>query len=131
MDYSVVLTYDNFIKLPEEEQIKRLTEWRQNLKNKEIAEKMGVEQWRLYELYKKYNIPNKAGRTRSIAVAITEPNRTITDVGVLPAQKTGFFVRLEGTYEGSTISEKILKLASVLESESTKYRVTLLIEETI
>lgn len=131
MDYSVVLTYDNFIKLPEEEQIKRLTEWRQNLKNKEIAEKMGVEQWRLYELYKKYNIPNKAGRTRPIAVAITEPNRTITDVGVLPTQKTGFFVRLEGTYEGSTISEKILKLASVLESESTKYRVTLLIEETI
>lgn len=130
VDYSVVLTYDNFIKLPEEEQIKRLKEWRQNLKNKEIAEKMGIEQWKLYELYKKYNIPTKSGK--SMAVAITSATaRTITDIEVLPAQRTGFFVRFDGTYEGSVISDKILKLASVLDGESTKYKVTLMIEETV
>lgn len=128
--YDTIIALDKLEELPEEEKLERLTYWRSHYKNKEVAAGLEIEEWRVYELYKKYKVPSKVSRPSKVKEAVdtvkgSNKVEVYTPSIILPS---GFRISIDKEFSGADLMDRLSKLSVFMEVDS-KYRIKLAIEE--
>ncbi|MFF2889493.1 hypothetical protein [Paenibacillus sp. NPDC057967] len=123
--YDTIIKLDKLLELPREEMIERLTYWRHHYRNKEVSEGLGVEDWKVYELYKKHKIPAKMQRQPKEADA-TKVVEVFTPVPMFPS---GTRITIDKQFSGESLVTRLQQIIGFIE-EDGEYNLKLIIEET-
>lgn len=125
---------DTFVKwetlkeLPEEELVERLTYWRGHYKNKEVAEGLGIEEWKVYDLYKKHKIPAKLVRQSKQDKKQAQNGQVEVYVPV-PQFPSGTRITIDKEFTGESLIARLNQIIGFIE-EGGEYSLKMIIEET-
>lgn len=120
--------WETLREIPEEEVIERLTYWRGHYKNKEVAEGLEIEEWKLYDLYKKYKIPAKMIRQPKTDKQQGQANQVEMYVPVSQFSQ-GTRITINKEFSGQSLISRLNQIIGFIE-EGGEYSLKLIIEET-
>ncbi len=154
--YKEIVSYEIFKTWDQEQQINALKVWKKNYNTREIANKMGILEWRVYDLTSKLGLSSKTnprtqkvkkGKAEKIQEISETPKTTqlsVTEVipkqelinffqnfNLLSARKSQnvFSYEFSGQHDSQNIINKVQKILIMLENESGLFDVNISISE--
>lgn len=122
--YDELMPKEKFDQLNDEQKKECLVRWRDRYSTKQIMETLNLNSYHFYRLMDKFNIPRQHGGG---------PLATKTSTSQTEAVKTnlsnGFNISLHGKYSAEKLIKRLLSISSILEGESSNFKVNITISE--
>ncbi|WP_156920616.1 hypothetical protein [Thermicanus aegyptius] len=125
--FDKLMPKEEFDKLDDEQKKECLLRWRDRYSTKQIMETLNLKSYQFYRLMDKFNIPRYHGggplATKTSTTSTPQTDEVKTNLS------NGFNISLHGKYSAEKLIKRLLSISSILEGESSNFKVNITISE--
>jgi len=142
--YDTLITYEQFLKLSEEDKKRHLIAYRDRFTNSEILDAWRIGSNTLYKYVKKFNLPKAKRIERNHRTNRTKKNELNVPVEAFIVEEKqlaqvsqakqeinedGFHFKIKGLHTADKLIKRLEKLALILSDEESEFEINLTIQE--